>query len=130
MENMNTVLSFEELVFGALIGLTENNLPYDTISYSDICIYGRNVVEKLEQNGHRTLLLFNRTLLMQFASNNKYYFRTVAEDDEIFFIKNKNIIIDEFIMKFNTFPLEIRKELTDKEIIKNSFENKKYIIKL
>lgn len=124
---MNYFISFEEIVPNLFILLNKYD-SVNSISIEDINKYGSEIVNYLESNGYRVLLVLNKELLNQFIFNNKNYFRLINKDDKTALTLNNGISVEELNMINKRLPNDILFLMNNEEIINKIFKSNQKVL--
>lgn len=124
---MNYFLSFNEIVPNLFLLLNRYD-KVNSISIDNINKYGNEIVNFLENNGYRVLLVLNKELLNQFIFNNKNYFRLINKDDKVSLALNNEISIEELNMINKRLPNDILFLMNNEEIINKIFKSNQKVL--
>lgn len=124
---MNYFLSFNEIVPNLFLLLNRYD-KVNSISIDNINKYGSEIVNYLESNGYKVLLVLNRKLLNQFIFNNKNYFRLINKDDNVALALNNGFPIEELNMINKRLPNDILFLMNNEEIINKIFKSNQKVL--
>mgnify|MGYP004641903405 FL=1 len=124
---MNYFLSFNEIVPNLFLLLNRYD-KVNSISIDNINKYGSEIVNFLESNGYKVLLVLNRKLLNQFIFNNKNYFRLINKDDKVALALNNGFPIEELNMINKRLPNDILFLMNNEEIINKIFKSNQKVL--
>lgn len=124
---MNYFLSFNEIVPNLFLLLNRYD-KVNSISIDNINKYGSEIVNFLENNGYRVLLVLNNELLNQFVFNNKNYFRLINKDDKVALALNNGFPIEELNMINKILPNDILFLMNNEEIINKIFKSNQKVL--